>query len=147
MSHWDVCLLPFALNEATRFISPTKTLEYLAAGKPVVSTPIRDVVSLYGAAVRIGMATANEFVRCHRGRTLSRVAVERAELAQSRAQALVDGCTWDGTADDIAEPAAAEYAPAREVLPRQPTVAHEPFYESPGFGASSRCRDSGGAPR
>jgi glycosyltransferase involved in cell wall biosynthesis len=40
-AQWDVCLLPFALNDATRFISPTKTLEYLAAGKPVVSTPIR----------------------------------------------------------------------------------------------------------
>ena len=48
LAHWDVALLPFALNEATRFISPTKTPEYLAAGKPVVSTPIRDVISGYG---------------------------------------------------------------------------------------------------
>ena len=45
---WDVALLLFALNESTRFISPTKTPEYLAAGKPVVSTPIRDVVYPYG---------------------------------------------------------------------------------------------------
>jgi glycosyltransferase involved in cell wall biosynthesis len=45
---WDVALMPFALNEATRFISPTKTPEYLAAGRPVVSTPIRDVVRPYG---------------------------------------------------------------------------------------------------
>ena len=45
---WDVAILPFALNESTRFISPTKTPEYLAAGKPVVSTPIRDVVRGYG---------------------------------------------------------------------------------------------------
>jgi UDP-galactopyranose mutase len=45
---WDVALMPFALNESTRFISPTKTLEYLAGGKPVVSTPIADVVSPYG---------------------------------------------------------------------------------------------------
>ena len=45
---WDVALLPFARNEATRFISPTKTPEYLAAGKPVVSTSIRDVVRPYG---------------------------------------------------------------------------------------------------
>lgn len=50
---WDVCIMPFALNEATRFISPTKTLEYLAAGKPVVSTAIADVVELYGPAVSI----------------------------------------------------------------------------------------------
>lgn len=46
---WDVALLPFARNEATRYISPTKTPEYLAAGKPVVSTSIRDVVRPYGA--------------------------------------------------------------------------------------------------
>jgi UDP-galactopyranose mutase len=45
---WDVGIMPFALNEATRFISPTKTPEYLSAGLPVVSTPIRDVVRPYG---------------------------------------------------------------------------------------------------
>src|SRR5204863_3186250 len=45
---WDVAMLPFARNDATRFISPTKTPEYLAAGKPVVSTSIHDVVRPYG---------------------------------------------------------------------------------------------------
>jgi UDP-galactopyranose mutase len=45
---WDAALMPFALNDATRFISPTKTPEYLSAGLPVVSTPIRDVVRPYG---------------------------------------------------------------------------------------------------
>lgn len=45
---WDVALLPFARNDATRYISPTKTPEYLAAGRPVVSTSIRDVVTPYG---------------------------------------------------------------------------------------------------
>jgi UDP-galactopyranose mutase len=48
MAHWDVGMLPFAHNAATRFISPTKTPEYLAAGLPVVSTSIRDVVQPYG---------------------------------------------------------------------------------------------------
>jgi glycosyltransferase involved in cell wall biosynthesis len=48
LAGWDVALLPFALNDSTRFISPTKTPEYLAAGKPVVSTSIRDVVRPYG---------------------------------------------------------------------------------------------------
>lgn len=48
LAGWDVALMPFALNEATRFISPTKTLEYLAAAKPVVSTSILDVVQPYG---------------------------------------------------------------------------------------------------
>lgn len=47
LAGWQVALMPFALNEATRFISPTKTPEYLAAGKPVVCTPIRDVMRQY----------------------------------------------------------------------------------------------------
>jgi UDP-galactopyranose mutase len=47
-SGWDAGMLPFALNESTRFISPTKTPEYLAAGLRVISTPIRDVVTPYG---------------------------------------------------------------------------------------------------
>ena len=53
--------MPFALNEATRFISPTKTPEYLAAGKPVVSTPIRDVVRSWGhlEAVRVAGSAAD----------------------------------------------------------------------------------------
>jgi UDP-galactopyranose mutase len=63
ISSWDVAIMPFARNEATRFISPTKTPEYLAAGKPVVSTPILDVVRGWGQldAVHIA-ATAAEFV-------------------------------------------------------------------------------------
>jgi glycosyltransferase involved in cell wall biosynthesis len=48
MAHWEVGMLPFAHNAATRFISPTKTPEYLAAGLPVVSTSIRDIVHPYG---------------------------------------------------------------------------------------------------
>ncbi|GAB3279537.1 glycosyltransferase family 1 protein [Larkinella harenae] len=55
-SNWQVALLPFALNEATRFISPTKTPEYLAAGLPVVSTPIRDVVTTYGGYAPVWIA-------------------------------------------------------------------------------------------
>ena len=63
LAGWDVALMPFALNEATRFISPTKTPEYLAGGRQVVSTPIRDVVRHYGdlAAVHIA-ADAPEFI-------------------------------------------------------------------------------------
>ena len=47
IAHWDVAMLPFAQNASTKYISPTKTPEYLAAGRPVVSTPIRDVVTPY----------------------------------------------------------------------------------------------------
>ena len=48
LSGWDVALLPFARNASTQFISPTKTPEYLAAGRQVVSTSVRDVVRPYG---------------------------------------------------------------------------------------------------
>ncbi|MFL6277058.1 MAG: glycosyltransferase family 1 protein [Blastocatellia bacterium] len=57
---WDVALMPFALNESTRFISPTKTPEYLAAGKPVVSTPVRDVVRIYGEMELVRIAEQPE---------------------------------------------------------------------------------------
>ncbi|HSF44535.1 MAG TPA: glycosyltransferase family 1 protein [Chitinophagaceae bacterium] len=48
LSGWDIAIMPFAVNESTRFISPTKTPEYLAGGKPVISTPIVDVARTYG---------------------------------------------------------------------------------------------------
>lgn len=63
VSRWDVALMPFAMNDATRFISPTKTPEYVAAGKPVVSTPITDVVRQYGEIPAVIIADdPNEFV-------------------------------------------------------------------------------------
>jgi glycosyltransferase involved in cell wall biosynthesis len=63
LAGWDAALLPFAMNESTRYISPTKTPEYLAAGLPVVSTPIRDVVRPYGDEGLVHIAsTAEEFV-------------------------------------------------------------------------------------
>jgi UDP-galactopyranose mutase len=61
---WDVAALLFARNKFTRFISPTKTLEYLAAGKPVVSTSIRDVVRPYGELGLVRIAdTVEEFIK------------------------------------------------------------------------------------
>jgi UDP-galactopyranose mutase len=60
LAGWDVALLPFALNDSTQFISPTKTPEYLAAGKPVVSTPIRDVVRSYGDSGLVAIAGSPE---------------------------------------------------------------------------------------
>lgn len=57
LANWDVAVLPFARNASTRFISPTKTPEYLGAGKPVVSTPIRDVVKPYGERGMVRIAS------------------------------------------------------------------------------------------
>ncbi len=60
LAGWDAALMPFALNEATKFISPTKTPEYLAAGRPVVSTPITDVVRHYGDVAGVYLASDPE---------------------------------------------------------------------------------------
>jgi glycosyltransferase involved in cell wall biosynthesis len=58
---FDVCLMPFALNDATRYINPTKTLEYMAAGKPVVSTAVPDVVRNFTPIVQVAR-NADEFI-------------------------------------------------------------------------------------
>lgn len=64
LSGWDIALLLFARNESTRFISPTKTPEYLAAGKPVISTSIRDVVRPYGELKLVEIAdTPDDFIK------------------------------------------------------------------------------------
>lgn len=63
LSGWDVAIMPFALNDSTRYISPTKTPEYLAGGCPVVSTPIRDVIRGYGDSGVVHIAdSAQAFV-------------------------------------------------------------------------------------
>ena len=58
---FDVCLMPFALNDATQYINPTKTLEYMAAGKPVVSTAVPDVLHHFAPIVDVAF-TAEEFI-------------------------------------------------------------------------------------
>lgn len=56
ISGWDLCIMPFAINASTEFISPTKTPEFLAAGRRVISTPVHDVVYPYGANGLVGIA-------------------------------------------------------------------------------------------
>ncbi|GAA4755734.1 glycosyltransferase family 1 protein [Flavisolibacter ginsenosidimutans] len=91
---WDVAIIPFAMNESTRFISPTKTPEYLAAGKPVISTPIRDVVSPYGnnGLVHI-VRNAEEFIAA--GET--ELAKKRKSVWQKKVDEFLQGNSWDRT--------------------------------------------------
>jgi UDP-galactopyranose mutase len=92
---WDVALMPFAINDFTRFISPTKTPEYLAGGRPVVSTPIVDVVRHYGdlEGVKIA-ATPDEFIAaCDQALALSR---HRGPWLKEVDAALSD-LSWDET--------------------------------------------------
>ncbi|HET9465758.1 MAG TPA: glycosyltransferase [Gemmatimonadales bacterium] len=95
LAGWDVCLLPFARNDATRFISPTKTLEYMAAELPIVSTSIRDVADVYGDIVYLG-DTPDEFLAaCEQA--LASSAQERATRAQ-RMRKVLAGTSWEATA-------------------------------------------------
>ena len=63
LSGWDIAIIPFVRNDSTKYISPTKTPEYLAGGKPVISTSIVDVVTPYGVNNLVHIAdTADEFI-------------------------------------------------------------------------------------
>ena len=96
LSGWDVALMPFAMNESTQFISPTKTPEYLAGGKPVVSTPIKDVVRHYGRLEGVKIASyPEEFVAvCEEALELSRNP-ESGWLAE--ADLMLSATSWDTT--------------------------------------------------
>jgi len=89
---WDVAIMPFALNDATRFISPTKTPEFLAAGLPVVSTPVRDVVRPYG---ELGLARiakdADEWIAAIECAMTFKMGMKWRE----RADAFLETMTWD----------------------------------------------------
>lgn len=93
---WDVCLLPFALNDATRFISPTKTLEYMAAEKPAVSTPIRDVVEPYGHVVAIAHDHAQFVDACD---ALLAESEQQRDVRIARMREMVARTSWHATAN------------------------------------------------
>ena len=86
---FDVCLMPFALNEATEFINPTKTLEYMAAGKPIVSTAVPDVVRNFTPIVRSPIRSTRSFRQLRRALAPDRL-IERAGRG-ARAERVVVG--------------------------------------------------------
>ncbi len=95
LANWDVCLMPFARNEATRCISPTKVLEYMAADKPIVSTSITDVAVPYGGIVAIADAPKDFAAACERALN------ESSEQRQSRIKAMnavIAATSWEKTA-------------------------------------------------
>ena len=97
LAGWDVCILPFALNEATRFISPTKTLEYMAAGKPIVSTPIEDVATPHGQLVGIG--EGGTFIElCERA---LRETPEERTRREASMRTTLESTSWDKSAADM----------------------------------------------
>jgi hypothetical protein len=93
LSGWHCAFMPFAINEATRFISPTKTPEFLAAGVPVCSTPIRDVVTPYGVQGLVEIASdADEF-----SQKLDLLLKRRRSEWLARVDRFLDGISWDET--------------------------------------------------
>lgn len=94
LAGWDAALLPFARNEATRFISPTKTPEYLAAARPVVSTSIRDVVRPYGEKNLVKIAdTTEDFVAA------CEAVLDKGDAREwlLEVDAFLSGTSWDQT--------------------------------------------------
>jgi glycosyltransferase involved in cell wall biosynthesis len=100
LAGWDLCLLPFAMNDSTKFISPTKVLEYMAAEKLSVSTPITDVKVPYGDVVAIA-STAEEYIAaCER--MLAESEEGKARLVE-RMRDIVANTSWDKTASRMHE--------------------------------------------
>ncbi len=135
---WDVALMPFALNEATRFISPTKTPEYLAAGRPVVSTPIVDVVRHYGEIGGVAIADGAEaFVAaCD-----AALALPPAGAWRDEADAALGAMSWDRTAAAMKQRIAAASQPALvganndPVAPAIRAAGRRPHYDALIVGA------------
>ncbi len=101
LAGWDVAMLPFARNDATRYISPTKTPEYLAGGRPVVSTSITDVVHPYGD---VGLAriadTPREFIAAIEAAMMQDPVTHRQAADQVLATMSWDA-TWTAMSDHI----------------------------------------------
>jgi glycosyltransferase involved in cell wall biosynthesis len=104
---FDVCLMPFALNEATQYINPTKTLEYMAAGKPIVSTAIADVVRNFTPVVAVADTHA---AFCDRVEQAWR-SPDAASIAEGIARA--EGATWDATVASMEQDLRNAIAPKR----------------------------------
>jgi Glycosyl transferases group 1 len=113
LSHWDVGWMPFALNEATRYISPTKTPEFLAAGVPLVSTAVHDVVRGWGINSLVRIATAETMVLSLRAELRGLRPGRRAQIEAALALG-----SWDRTWAAMAELIDNELA----LQPTQPLV-------------------------
>jgi UDP-galactopyranose mutase len=132
LAHWNVALMPFALNEATRFISPTKAPEYLAGGKPVVSTPVADVVSRYAGihAVEIVDGVDAFVAACEK-------ALSWKELPdQPQVDELLTAASWDGIHAAMAALLHRARGPASPALRVVPSKAADYLVVGGGFAGS-----------
>jgi UDP-galactopyranose mutase len=130
LAGWDVALLPFARNESTKFISPTKTPEYLAAGCPVVSTSVRDVVRPYGEQGFVEIAdTPEEFIAA-----VDRVLAGQPSGWRERVDRFLGAMSWDRTWSEMS-------ALIDEVVPRRERQRESaPSIAVPGRADPTRAR-------
>ncbi len=98
LKFFDVCLMPFALNESTKFISPTKTLEYMAADKPIVSTPIYDVLRDYSEVVNISKSPS-DFTKAMKNFLSENQRVKEQRLRKQHA--VLEKTSWDKTVGEM----------------------------------------------
>jgi glycosyltransferase involved in cell wall biosynthesis len=126
LAGWDVGLMPFALNESTRFISPTKTPEFLAAGIPVVSTPIVDVMRSYGNAGLVEIAADAESMIARAEALLARPKQDWLARVDRHLSALSWDRTW-GAMQALAE-AALDKGSTQPVPPQRAVTYAEPAH-------------------
>ncbi len=117
LAGWDVCLLPFAINASTKYISPTKTLEYMAADKKIVSTPVTDVLKPYSHIVSV--QESHESFAC----SCRELLAEQPQVTSKRAETMrsvLSATSWDLTTEQMARL-------VDEAIARKPRVAGAAF--------------------
>jgi glycosyltransferase involved in cell wall biosynthesis len=90
LAGWDVAIMPFAINESTKFISPTKTPEFLAGGKPVISTPVIDVIKQYSEVIHFA-ASVDDFI------AIAENDIVEDDSWLTRVDAMLSETSWDNT--------------------------------------------------
>jgi glycosyltransferase involved in cell wall biosynthesis len=123
---FDVCLMPFALNEATEFINPTKALEYMATGRPIISTAVPDVVRNFGSVVRIASGKEDFVAGC-------REALDQPDYgAIGRGLEMAAALSWERIVDQLEghlREARARKASTASHLPANPVASCPPAAE------------------
>ncbi|WP_031497593.1 glycosyltransferase [Bryobacter aggregatus] len=118
---WNVCLMPCAMNEATKLLSPVQVLEYMAAGKPIVSTPIRDVVEPYGHVVHLA-DSPEEFLRACKSALADSYAQESIRILDGNQ--IVANTSWDQTVSFLEAHLHRKLKEKQEVaMPQRPEAA------------------------
>lgn len=137
LAGWDVCLLPFALNEATRRCNPVKVLEYLAAELPVVSTPVPDVAQELGELVAVA-ADAPAFIAACEEALLAPPQAHAARIEKTHA--LLASTSWEATVARIRTllDAAPRRRP-RERMPMPMPAAARPDCRPPIIPDTAQC--------